>query len=244
MRVLMEQALYPLTFLIGLSIGATGIGGVAPAMDAWMDIPIQVAMATAMASFVASGAVGTFVYQLRLGISWRSVPILASTVVISAFVGSMTLQVIPGALLRSALAFLMIAAGLRQFVGSRQAEMRDAIAPVRPASLAAVGLVTGWGSAVTASGGPLILLPLLVLLRVPVQTAVGLCQVVQVPIGVAASFGNHIAGQLDLLRAVPIALVLGAGTVAGALIGDRVPTRTLQMTVATALITSGLLYAF
>jgi len=219
----MELLLYPLTFVVGLFVGATGIGGVAlaPAMDAWMGVSTGTAVAIAMASFVASGAVGTLTYQLRGAIEWRQVPMLAGAVIVSAFAGALTLQLIPNAWLRLGLGTLMMLSGLRVLAGTRKAARHDAgTASVRPLSLAAVGIVTGWGSAITASGGPLILLPILLLMKVRIRTAVGFCQVVQVPIGLAASLGNHITGLLDLSRAVPIALILGAGTAAGALIGN------------------------
>jgi len=49
----------------------------------------------------------------------------------------------------------------------------------RVLTLTGVGFVVGVGSALTGTGGPTLLLPLLVWLRVPMLTAVGLAQAIQ-----------------------------------------------------------------
>jgi uncharacterized membrane protein YfcA len=99
------------------------------------------------------------------------------------------------------------------------------------------------GSALTGTGGPVLLVPLLMWWGAPVLTSVGLSQAIQVPIAVMASVGNVWTGSLD----VPLTAVLSLGVACGAAVGARiahaVPASYLARMVAVALVLVGAVLA-
>eukprot|EP00038_Savillea_parva_P031026 m.82357 g.82357 ORF g.82357 m.82357 type:complete len:311 (+) comp9460_c0_seq1:277-1209(+) len=101
-----------------------------------------------------------------------------------------------------------------------------------------VGLVDGFGSAITGTSGPVILLPILIALHWDILDALGSAQAVQAPIAGAATVAYV------TLRPGTINFVLGgclmAGLVPGALIGatiaHSVPVRKLKLLVSAILV--------
>ena len=115
-----------------------------------------------------------------------------------------------------------------------------------PASVAAAGgdLVTLTGSGFTGTGGPVILIPLLILARQPLATTVAAAQIIQLPIALCASAAHAAAGSLDLPLACLIGAVLLGGSLAGQWLGRRLNTRRLQTAVSLMLLGTGLWFAW
>ena len=101
------------------------------------------------------------------------------------------------------------------------------------------GLVTGTGSALSGTGGPLILVPILTWLGLPVLLSVGLGQVIQIPISLMATIGNLNHGEVDFVLAGIIALVMMLGISFGAKLAHSLPAATLRRAVALMLVVSG-----
>ena len=74
------------------------------------------------------------------------------------------------------------------------------------------GLTCGIGSALTGTGGPLLLMPILVFMEIPTLHARGLAKVIQIPIATMATAGNLLPGQTDFKLGLVLALLLGIGT--------------------------------
>jgi uncharacterized membrane protein YfcA len=242
-----EAALFGLVFLIGGLIGAVGIGGVAlaPTLNALLGTPLHEAIAIALACFVLSGMVGTVMHRRHAAVGWSSVVYLIGASALGAFVGAMLLPLVPERLLQWSLAGLMVVAGIRAVLrsaGTSEGKQKGSL-PQRE-RLLVVGALAGFGSALTGTGGPLALIPLLLLMEAPVTMAIALGQVIQIPVGISASAGNFISGSLGVSKALPIAALVAAGTFAGAIAGRRIPVRFLRMLVGFSLTMSGLLYAF
>ena len=102
-----------------------------------------------------------------------------------------------------------------------------------------IGLVTGFGSALTGTGGPLILVPSAVYIGLPVLTAIGLGQVIQIPIAMFASTANWLADSLDLRLAFYIAAGMVVGTLVGAQLAHRLPAEPLRKAIAWLLVVVG-----
>ena len=105
-----------------------------------------------------------------------------------------------------------------------------------PIPLLAIGLATGTGSALSGSGGPLILVPVLVWLNWPVLTAVGLGQLIQLPVSLLADVANVRAGTIDIPLGLCIAATVTAGVTIGARIAHRQPAALLRKVVIAALL--------
>ncbi len=110
--------------------------------------------------------------------------------------------------------------------------------------LAALRLAVGYGSAISGTGGPVMLIPRLIAGRTPAAVAIALAQAISVPIALAATAVNAALGRLDLALGAAIGVFLVAGTVAGAWLAGRLHARHLTAAVALALIATGLWYGY
>jgi uncharacterized membrane protein YfcA len=151
--------------------------------------------------------------------------------------GAATLSLLPGTVIELIIGSLIIFAGVHALAkGTGDGAIRQSLGNPQ---LAAIGLVTGFGSALTGTGGPLILVPIMVWLELPVLTAIGLSQVIQVPIALLATIGNLVHGKLDVWLGVGLAVVLMAGAAVGAHLAHRVSAQLLKRIVAVTLIGVG-----
>src|SRR5215204_6410094 len=148
--------------LVGLLIGCVGIGGVllTPALVYVGGLGFHLAAATSMWAFLFAGAAGTSIYSSHGSIDWR----------LAAFAGAGANAALPEGVLMALLATLMVITGvdalLRGHVGEQEARRFGAT------TLLAVGALVGFGSALTGTGGAVLLVPILLLLRAPVRTSV------------------------------------------------------------------------
>ena len=106
-------------------------------------------------------------------------------------------------------------------------------------SLAVFGLVEGFGSSVAGAGGTLVLITILIWMQVPILTAVGLSQVIQITIALLATTGNLMFGRIEWLIGIGIATLLVLGVVVGARIAHRVSRVALKRFIAFALLLVG-----
>lgn len=234
---------YVATFFIGGLIGSIGIGGVllVPLMVYVAHYPMHVAIAASMFCYIFTGLVGTFAYT-RFG----TVPIRTSWPIFIA--------AIPGAVLGAGLlAFvparplLLTTAAMTLFAG--YSALRTPL-PLRgdgrtlslSASLA-IGAFTGFASALSGTGGPVILVPLMLMLNAPLLLAVGVGQAVQLPIATLATLVNFRNGTLDFTMAGTIAVSLAIGCFVGSHIAHRLPAKLLSRSAGLLFLCIGLLVA-
>src|SRR5690606_30959053 len=135
-----------------------------------------------------------------------------------------------------AIGFVAAASGIHAVLGRAATEDRRSLPRF---GLAALGSVTGFLSAMTGTGGPLVLIPLLVWMRLPALAAIGLAQAIQLPVAALATAGNAVAGSLDLRLGAVLGIGIVAGTWAGARLAHALPRRTLHTAVAALLIAVG-----
>ena len=223
----------------GLLVGCVGIGGVilVPALVYVAGYPLPVAIAAAMCAFIVSGLVGSYAYWKAGSIRWRTTLPLWLGALPSAFGGALLVDSVPAALLELVIGLLTLGSGLHALAGHRDPAAAGRM-PTTP-FLAAVGAVTGLVSALTGTGGPLVLVPILLALDVPMLATIGLAQAIQLPIAAAATGGFLLSGLLD----VPLALGLAAGIALGTWLGARAahafPTSRLRRLVAVLLVIVG-----
>lgn len=237
-------ALLPLSgilLLVGVLIGSIGIGGVllVPSLTYLGDIEVHVAIASCSFSYLFTGVIGGLMYARKGSIQWSMAGALFGGAMPGAFLGAVTMANTPGTILELIIAALVIFAGIHALV--RGAEGMRPIAWFGKGKLFAIGLVVGYGSALSGTGGPLILVPILVWLELPVLAAIGLSQVIQLPVAILASVGNIMHGTLDFTLGFVIAVVLTAGAAIGAWAAHKVSAKFLKRVVAFVLIAVGLL---
>ncbi|HEX5850977.1 MAG TPA: sulfite exporter TauE/SafE family protein [Rubrobacter sp.] len=230
--------------LVGALIGCVGIGGVLlpPALVYLGGLGFHAAAATSTWAFLFCAAAGTWRYSGRGSIDWQMAGWLGAGVVPAAFLGARVNAALPDALLMSLLAALMVLTGadvlLRRSRGSDGGARR-----LGAPALLAIGAFVGFGSALTGTGGAVLLVPILLLLQIPVLTAVGAAQAVALPVAAFATAGFLLYGSVDFAFGTAAGLVGAAGVVAGAQIAHAAPAAALRRVVAVALLCAGLLIA-
>jgi len=228
--------------IAGILIGSVGIGGilVVPALVYIAGIDIYIAIASCMFSYAFSGLIGTWLYAKKGSIRWSSGLYLCAGAIAGAWLGATLLnQLATDWVILIIALFVLFAAysSIRQSNNSnRQTSNSLSMRFDKPLPLLAVGILTGAGSALSGSGGPLLLIPTLVWLKWPVLTAVGLGQLIQIPISLSADIANFQAGTIDLPLAVTIAIAMATGVAAGARFAHRLPATVLRNGVIAALI--------
>jgi len=224
----------------GLLIGCAGIGGVilVPALVYLADVPVHAAIAAAMCAFLLSGVVGTYVFARAKSIRWSMTAWMWAGAVPAAFAGALFASAAAPALIELAIGALTAASGVYALAGNMGAEPSEGRV-LSGAALASIGTVTGFTSAMTGTGGPLVLVPILVWLEIPVLAAIGLAQAIQLPIAVAATGGNLLAGTLDVMLGLVLGLGIVLGTWVGAKAAHSLPRGVLRKFVSVLLVMVG-----
>ena len=236
-------ALVALGAAAGLLIGCVGIGGVVlvPALVYLAGQSFQTAIAAALCAFIVSGVVGAHAYAKAGSIRWRPMAWTWLGALPAALAGALLLNRVTPALLELGIGLLSAGSGLHVLINrADKPESRRERMPTSP-SLTVIGAATGLLSAWTGTGGPLVLLPILMYLQAPVLASLGLAQAIQLPIAAAATAGNLFTGVLDVQLGLTLAAGIALGTWVGAKGAHRLPTDLLRRAVAVLLVLVGAL---
>ena len=228
--------------LSGLLIGAIGIGGVilVPLLTFALGVDIYQSIAASIFAFAVSGFVGTFIYAKRKIISWREIKFIWIGAAPSTLCGAVVLSSVSKELLTLLIAFLTLGSAARELL-KQQKKSHDCAVVIAKSKLIFIGAVTGFFSALSGTGGPLILIPLMLWSSsIPITMAIGLAQSIQLPISVFATIGNSWSGILNLSIAIPLATGIAFGTYFGGIWIRGVPTSQIKKGVAIVLAVIGL----
>ena len=241
MSISFVAALLGIGLLVGVLIGAIGVGGVllVPALVYVGGIGIHVAIASVMVAYFFSGTVGSIEYYRQGSIRWADAAWLAAGAMPGAFIGAAAASAVPAFVLELLIAVLIITSALNSLRGKGSPDRtRRALAA---SALFVIGIATGIGSSMSGTGGPLVLIPILLWLHVPVLAAVGLSQVIQLPISAFATAGNILYGAIDLPVAAALSVLLMIGVWFGARIAHRVSGTALKRFVSLMLLAVGVM---
>ena len=231
-----------LGLLAGFLIGAAGIGGVilVPSLVYLAGVPILAAISGATLSYILTGLLGTLLYAKAKFIRWDMAGWLMAGAMPAALAGAFAAHLATGALLQLVIALLAGISGVHTLLFRKESE--DAcVHSISNRVLAAAGAVTGFASALTGTGGPLVLVPVLLWLDSPVLTAIGLSQVIQLPVSLVATAGNFYNGNLDPRLAGLLAVGMPLGVWLGSKLAQTLPRPTLQRALSLLLIMVGML---
>lgn len=217
-------------------IGTFGVGGVllAPILAFGLGVDIHIATAISSWSFLFTGIVGTLAYWRKGSIAWKVVLWLTLGIIPGAVLGARVNVALSGANLVLFLAALILTSGLNTLFSRSRGDR--AISTVGRGLLVSLGFLVGFGSALTGTGGPVLLVPVLMLLNVQALAAIAVSQPVQVPIALAAGLGFGLFGETDLVLGTTLGVVQSIGVVVGARIAHAVDPVQLRRLVAVAMI--------
>lgn len=234
----------PAIVLAGGLIGATGIGGVllVPLLTTLGGVPLPQAIAAASLGFALPALVALRPLRREPTLTARCVPLLAGAL-LGAAAGAFFVRWLPAGALMAGVTALVLFSGWR---GLRRpaAVAHPAHPPLPGSALLGLGALVGMGSALTGTGGPVLVIPLLMLLGQPVLFAVVAAQAIQLPVALASSTVHALAGRLDLGLALLCGVLMLAGSIAGQRAAMRLDTRQLQRLVSVLLLTVGAWFAW
>jgi uncharacterized membrane protein YfcA len=230
--------------VIGALIGSIGIGGIllSPFLIGVVGLDVRDAITISSASFVATGLAALVMFarseRPQLAEGW---PLVLATLP-GAFVGAIVLGYAPRRVSLAVLAVLLAATGVR--VLAQRAIAAHVASPLRsPRADCAVGAFGGFVSALTGTGGPMVLVPIQLWRGVPLLAAVAIGQVAQLPIAAMATLGNAMSGGVDGIAATGIGLALVPGVFAGRRLAAAMPLEWLTRALAVLLIALGAWFA-
>jgi uncharacterized membrane protein YfcA len=235
----LEIAIAAAGVVIGIAVGATGIGGVllVPFLTLALGIDVKHAIAAALLSYLPSCLVAVVLYARRGSIPWRDSSLLCVAALPAAWLGAHAASHAPATLLEGAIGVLLLAGGLYALCAPPIAPTKRAA--LAPGTLLGIGGGTGFVSAMTGAGGAFILLPVLLLLDTPVLAAIGMGQVIAIPISGLASVVNLAEDLVDLKLAAGLAATLTLGIAIGTPIAHALPQRLLRRLLGSVVVLAG-----
>ena len=224
----------------GILIGAVGIGGVilVPLLTFIVGVDIYHSIAASIFSFMISGSVGTIIYLRRDPTLWRQIKLVWIGAVPATLAGSFLLSYFTEEILTLLIAGLTLVSGGKEFFVKKRLPSLD-IFPINDKKLVWFACITGLLSSLSGTGGPLVLIPLLLWFSAPVIATVALAQAIQLPISIFATVGNSVNGILDLRVAIPIAFGIAIGTFLGSHWIKKVPVNYVKKAIAALLVIVG-----
>ena len=236
------------SFGVGMLIGAVGVGGILliPALNMLAGLGIHEAMATALFTFIFTGAIGTVMFARRGTIDWRVTAPVCLGGAIFGFLGAWANSYLKAPVLSAVLASVIVFAGVYTLTGGGSG--RPPVFHDRPgrqsATLFGIGAFAGFGSGLTGVGGPALSVPIMVLFGFSPLTAIGASQVIQILAAVSGTVGNMRFGSIDYGVAALVAVVELVGVTLGVRIVHAVDARHLRVFVGALCILVGASLSF
>jgi uncharacterized membrane protein YfcA len=239
-----------LVAIAGFAIGATSIGGVlvVPALTQLHGISVPSAIAAASFAFLLTGALAVpRTSDSQRDRMSRDAPLHLGALC-GALAGAAASALVPGGWITAWIGLVALGSGLHalSFQGAR-APADELSKPPRwlgHRELALTGLLVGLGSALSGTGGPVLLLPWLLFRRCEIQRAIAAAQLTQIPIALAATGTHLLAQRLELGLGLAVAAVLLAGAWLGRRLARQVRADRLRQATALVLICTGLWMLF
>lgn len=231
--------------LVGACIGLTGIAGFLLPMfyTGFMGLTPIEGLALSFSAFIVSGVLGCPAYRKTGDLPLRASASLLAGSLVGAVAGTRVGLVLPAEVLTVILYLVVLGSGTSVLVRMR-ADARRAEAPALDGEasggpsnpvLFAVGAATAVVCAASGAGGPVLVVPVLMLLGIPARRAVAMALLDSVAVGVPAAIGYFAGGSIGdaVWPLLPAALVAhGVGVLAGAENAHRIDATLLKTIVA------------
>jgi uncharacterized membrane protein YfcA len=187
-----EHSLTITAMIVGFLVGCTSVGGVLliPALDAASAIGLHHVMGTALFSFFFGGILGTFLFHKARIIDRAAAKPLCYGALLIALPGALAKEYVSVPVLGSVLAVLILLAGISALMPiSRENPARMVIGPSDRRILFALGAGVSFLSAMTGAGGPVLSVPLMLIIGYSPLVSVIMAQ----PLMVVITFMGSVA---------------------------------------------------
>jgi uncharacterized membrane protein YfcA len=223
---------------VGVLIGAIGVGGVLlpPALVYTGGLDVHVAAGTSSWCFLFTGVVGTLAYARTRAVPWALTGWLTLGIAPAAVLGALVNGLVSATVVWLLLGAITLGAGVHR-LGSRRGGERTGLP--RSAALA-IGAAVGFGSAMTGTGGPVLLVPVLLVLGMAPVTAIAASQVIQLPLVGFAVLGYASTGSVEYGLGTRLGVLAAAGVLAGAFVVGRLRPHALNRVAAVLLVAVGI----
>jgi hypothetical protein len=231
----------------GIGITAIGPGGVFVTIALFLLAPIGPAevAGTASATFVATGLLGSAVYlrsgEFTAGYARELAILLSAASVAGALVGARANLLLPAELFGHLLAAFVASIGglivYREAVGLKPSERLEAVPDrQRRILIGTIGFGIGILGAMLGVGGPVVAVPILVVLGVPMLVAVAVAQVQSIFISSFATVGYLAVGAVSLPLVALVGIPQLIGVVLGWGVAHRVDPHRLRVVLGLVLV--------
>ncbi len=234
----------------GVCITTIGPGGIFVTIALFVLLPLEpgTVAGTASAMFIATGIVGSLGYlksgQLKGNIALKAALVLSLTSVAGAYAGSEINKLLDTATFAIILGIFVLLTGAiilyRQYNELAPNKRLDIDSPKGLIWMGTVGIAVGLPGGLLGVGGPVLAVPLLVVLGAPMLLSVALAQVQSIFISGMATVGYTLQGAVDWFLAGILVIPLLIGTVAGWYLAQRIKVTKLKVTLALVLIALGI----
>ncbi|HYA21200.1 MAG TPA: sulfite exporter TauE/SafE family protein [Burkholderiales bacterium] len=230
--------------VVGFFIGAVGVGGILliPPLVWLGGLSIHEAAASALLSFLATGMLGTWLFQRRGSIDWKMAAPICIGAIAFSYLGAMVNSIVEARQLALIIAIIIIFAGAYILLPSRRIgeRPRDGRGAAQQALLLSVGAVAGFGAGFSGAGGPLFSVPIMLLLRFVPLATIGASQVLQIVVSISGTIGNLQYGSVNFVVVGWITLFELIGVAIGTRAAHAVSPAVLRRMAASLCIALGL----
>jgi hypothetical protein len=210
---------------IGVSLGLLGGGGsilAVPLLVYVAGLPAKEAIATSLLVVGATSAVGVIPHARADRVRWRTGLIFGAAGMTGAYVGGRLAAYIPGAVLLTGFALMMLATSIAMIRGRRPRPGKSIPHELPVLHVIADGIVVGLVTGLVGAGGGFLVVPALALLGgLPMPVAVGTSLLV-----IAMKSFAGLAGYLSTVHINwPLAAAVTAAAILGSLAGGKLAGR-------------------
>jgi len=217
---------------IGISLGLLGGGGsilAVPLLVYVAGLPVKEAIATSLLVVGTTSAVGVLPHARARRVRWRTGLIFGAAGMAGAYAGGRLAGYVPGAILLTGFALVMLATAVAMIRGRRPRPDRPVPHELPIAHVIADGVVVGLVTGLVGAGGGFLVVPALALLGgLPMPVAVGTSLLVIAMKSFAGLAGYLSNVHIDWALAAAVTAAAVAGSLAGSRLAGRIPEPVLR----------------
>lgn len=234
--------------VVGILMGATGIGGILliPAMTVLAGLGTHAAMATTLFTQFFTAVVGVFLHHRFGSLDWSVAVPVGLGAILFGYLGALVNSITNAVILNLILSLIIIFAGVYTLRPIQRTKpfVFDKSSPAHRSMLLAIGAAVGFVSGLTGVGGPVLSVPLMVIIGFSPVVSIAASQAIQITAAASGTVGNLAYGTIDLVLAGWVTVLEVAGVILGIRIALQSNARQLRLAIALVCLVVGMLVGY